>query len=266
MRKPRERIVPIECVKCSKTVLAYSKQQKYCEVCSAIAHQETKTRWRDKSRWRNLDHDGRAVIRHHRRTHQDGKIARGAALSMALRAGPTWYVDREPAIHSSIRLAIPFNYALSKNAIWRFGGPGHVYMRKEIRSTRDHISAMIRSSINKSGILFFTGKLWIDLFIQKPNHKSDAINMLDCICDAIKDALDIDDRWFAIRRLDWEIVKVDPVIYIGIGQEIAEDQRICAVCGRQISLTMFPRDRRECVDCLSVKRMTALLAAHGTAA
>jgi len=97
------------------------------------------------------------------------------------------------------------------------------------------------------------GRLWLDIFVQKPNHRGDAVNVVDLVCDAVEDATGVDDRWFSVRRLDWEVKKSDPLLYVVIGQETSEEQRICALCGRELPTTMFgPHGKsvgRECRNC-----------------
>ena len=81
------------------------------------------------------------------------------------------------------------------------------------------------------------------------------------MCDAIKKAIKIDDRWFCIRRLDWEIIKTNPKLYVGVGQTSNEDVRICSYCGRILPLDRFIKDnknrlgvRRECNECRVAKK------------
>lgn len=127
---------------------------------------------------------------------------------------------------------------------------GHVFMRKECRATRDALQLTIQNFVRSSGITFYVGKVWIDILVQKPNMKGDAINLIDSICDAVKLAIGIDDRWFSIRKLDWEIVKVDPKIYVGIGQSIQETHFICSFCGRAQGLSKKAgKHKRICGDC-----------------
>jgi len=66
---------------------------------------------------------------------------------------------------------------------------------------------------------------------------------VDLVCDAIKAAVDIDDRWFCIRRLDWEIVKINPQLFLKIGQEDNRDAQICSHCGQIKELSEFNRQK-----------------------
>lgn len=160
------------------------------------------------------------------------------------------------------RVAVPFSYAASKNHIYTMTRRGHVSLRKEVRTKRAAITAAVRGVL--AGHRVAHNKVWIDLFIQKPNHKGDAINVVDMVCDAIKDAIPVDDRWFSIRRLDWEIAKVNPQMFIGIGQDTTTDCQVCSHCGRVLPFEAFGRRRssrlgiaRACKRCLAEGRALA---------
>ena len=107
-------------------------------------------------------------------------------------------------------------------------------------------------------------KVWIDILVQKPNHKGDAVNVIDLVCDAVKDALPVDDRWFCIRRLDWEICKGDGQLILGVGQDSDTDCQVCSYCGRIKPFTEFNAARhqplgigRECKECRRAGRRLA---------
>jgi Holliday junction resolvase RusA-like endonuclease len=160
-----------------------------------------------------------------------------------------------------LRVAIPFDYAASKNAVWRTGRGGHVYARKESVAFRHELTAMIGDSAE--GRVWYQRKTYIDVFVEKPNHRGDATNVLDLVCDAIKDAIGVDDRWYAITRLDWSIVKVDPRIIVGIRQCGFGDQQVCSHCGRALARTLefFGKNAststglsRVCKECGAPKR------------
>lgn len=180
----------------------------------------------------------------------------GAAASEASRVGSTWLFDNDPRMRHSIQVAVPFDPRFSKNALWNTGGQGHVYMRQEIKNTRDALIYELQSVPGE----WFDGKVWISIFVEKPDARSDAVNVIDLICDAVKKAIGVDDRWFSIRRLDWAIVKTDPMIWVGVAQEVREHHRCCSYCGLIKPLTEFARNKsdklrgrtRACSDCSTV--------------
>jgi Holliday junction resolvase RusA-like endonuclease len=125
---------------------------------------------------------------------------------------------------------VPFTYGLSKNAVWSMaGGGGHMFMRKKAAAARAEITTAVKRAM--AGRQAVEAKVYIEIFVQKSNQRGDAINVVDVVCDGIKDALGIDDRWFCIRGLDWEVVKANPRIFIGVSQEAEEHHRVCSYCG-----------------------------------
>ena len=175
----------------------------------------------------------------------------------AANAGTAWdhtWIERPLAPVWEVRFSLPFNYAASKNHIYATTLRGHVYLRYETRLMRQAISRQARIAL--MGRRPAHNKLWIDLLVQKPDHRGDAVNVVDLVCDAVKDVADIDDRWFCIRRLDWQVVKADPQLIIGLSQESREDVRVCSYCGQIKSLDAFNRRKgailgidRVCREC-----------------
>ncbi len=163
-----------------------------------------------------------------------------------------WDAQEEiEAVHMA-RVAVPFDYAASKNAIWRTGRGGHIYAREEGRKWREALTMELRAS----GNTWFQGKIWVDIFVEKPNHKGDAANVLDTVLDAVKEATGVDDRWYSIRRLDWAIGKVEPRVIVGVYQAITEDHRACSYCGRELPYSDYGPNRHDpagiakiCKDC-----------------
>lgn len=158
-----------------------------------------------------------------------------------------------------IRISIPFTYAASKNHIYTLSRRGHVHLRRESADLKALIAAELQSSL--VGRKVAHNKVWLDILVQKSNHKGDAINVVDLVCDGVKRALPVDDRWFCIRSLDWEIVREGGQIFIGIGQEDVEDAQVCSYCGQIKPLDAFARKAnghlgrgRECKPCVSAAR------------
>lgn len=112
---------------------------------------------------------------------------------------------------------IPFSYAISKNKAVRWGN-GHTYTPSEHKGLRDALSFLLLRELN--GIpVFPRKKIWLDIHVEKPDMRGDAINVLDFVADAVKDAMHIDDRWYSVFRLDWTVKKDNPLLYVRIGQE-----------------------------------------------
>ena len=233
----------ISCNDCSAEILAYGTQ-KFCRECSNKRHSARQSKWR-KANPRSQDASRRQTLRQ-----KEKRVNRGLASSKANARSISWSASEPPNLAGLVRVSFPFTYGLSKNRLWSMASGGsHVYMRDEIRNTKHAIATLIQSAVNASGIKFVVGKVWLDILVQKPNHRGDAVNVVDLVCDAVKVGIGVDDRWFSIRRLDWEVVKTDPKIFIGIGQEDVCEQRICSLCGQSRPTSAFPSHRRCCIYC-----------------
>ncbi len=160
-------------------------------------------------------------------------------------------------------VAVPFTYAASKNHIYTMRRNGHVALRRESKQIRQAITNALGAGLHCMPVVH--NKVWIDILVQKPNHKGDAVNVVDLVCDAVKDAIErVDDRWFCIRRLDWQIVKGDPRLFVGVGQDSEEDCQVCSYCGQIKPLVEFNAARnrplgvgRECKACRRAGRLLA---------
>ena len=234
----------IICAACGKPAVRTGHQQKFCPRCSDEAHEKRHAKW-NKANPESY------------RQRQTAIAAKGAQLNLAERLSLTnWYY--EPKLAWLQRVAIPFSWAGSKNHIWALQREkGHLYLRQESNKIRSDLAMMLKSAINRDQtIKIVQNKVWLDILIQKPNHRGDAANFVDLICDAVKDAIGIDDRWYSIRRLDWQIVKTNPHIFVGIGQEAVESCQICSHCGRILPWEAFQKNRtassghtRACKEC-----------------
>lgn len=249
------------CERCSKPTEKRGHYQKYCVECSEARSEERKRTW-NKAHPPKLTDELRVQRVRDKDLRKERGVLRSAAQSTSLVNSlpvngypddqiPSWY----------FRIMVPYLGAVSKNYIWGFSGKGgHVYKRQQSNDYRATISLLIKSSLRENKFKVYNNKVWLDFFVQKPTHKSDAINVVDLLCDALKDGLGVDDRWFCIRRLDWEIVKGDPQIYIGISQGPQFDAQACSYCGAIKSLEEFNLQahnkngrHRVCKTCSSLK-------------
>jgi hypothetical protein len=169
-----------------------------------------------------------------------------------------------PELAWLIRIAIPFRYAASKNHLYAMRSLGHRALRRESRDMRDEITLAFKTALSSSPVHIRQNKIWIDIFVEKPNHKGDAINVVDLVCDGIRNALPVDDRWFSIRRLDWAIAKNNPRLFIGIGQEEVENVQACSTCGHLLDFACFSHHKhnlngidRTCKECRKLGRKLA---------
>ena len=228
--------------------------QKYCKPCSEK---------RDLKRKRLWVREHRPPLEYSRinNANQLNKLRQvGLKRNSGSALGITWTSENVPDLLWMLRLVLPFSYALSKNHIWATSRRGHTYLREEHRGERDSLIWRFRAAITSAGIVVVQNKVWLDVLVQKPDHHGDAINILDGLCDAIKEAIGVDDRWFCVRRLDWQIVKTEPKLIVGIGQESDQIVRVCSYCGMIRPLDAFGNRKhglfgkgRECLDCLKAR-------------
>ena len=120
---------------------------------------------------------------------------------------------------------------------------------------------------------FYQNKIWLDILVQKPDHRGDAVNVVDLVCDGIKRGIGVDDRWFCIRRLDWQIEKHDPLLLIGIRQKATENCLVCPHCGAIKPFSEFNKAKHnpmgvggECRDCRRMRQRAGRRKLIGTAA
>lgn len=179
---------------------------------------------------------------------------RQLAASLSVRAEPGFSHRPPVSLAWSVEVRLPYEpKAWTKNAEYGYGRD-RVWISKDHRTAREHLGALIALAMR--GRTVATNKLWLDILVERPNHSSDAINVLDGVADAVKSVIDLDDRWFAVRRLDWTVVPLGGQLYVALGQEHTWAARICSSCGRVLPLDQFGRGRlcRTCATLLRTSR------------
>lgn len=230
--------------------------RKTCQDCSA----EFETVWA-----RKVCCDGCGIAR------RDASAKRGIAATKAGKSPALQEIEMTTAQRKSsimrafdapefewiVTFKVKHSLDASKNRRWSNNGKGAVFLSESVRRYQDYLIHATKRAMQGTAVC--QNKVWISLFVQKPNHRSDAINVVDTVCDAIKAAIDLDDRWFCIGRLDWEIKRNDPEIFITIGQASREDMIVCSHCGDIKALDEFglkkggPLGRqRVCKECTAV--------------
>lgn len=237
------------CESCAKeTPKRTNGPQKYCPECSAKKDLARKAAWSKRNppspetiKCRN---DSRRLL-----SREIGKEVSKANCSSFLD------LHIEPKSWKEVKLAIPWSSMLLKNHVWSYSR-GHVFLRQEARQAEEALIVRIKMALGQE-YPFFHNKIWLSIYAQKPDHRAgDAINLIDRIADAVKKAINIDDRWFSIRRVDWEIAKVNPRIFIEISQEATEHGSVCSTCGLILGFDSFTKNKRtklgisrECRNC-----------------
>lgn len=223
---------PIACERCKQPAPYRGGAQRYCIPCSTLRDLQRKGQWA-------RTHPAKPEVTKRARTKKvSAQRARGLVANAAARdyTGIAWPADiPRPHISRSKRIAVPFSWNLSKNAMWRMVPGSHVTLRQEARVCREAITAALAGPERWPQRITY-----LDILVEKPNHKGDALNLIDSIADAVKEAIGVDDRWFSISRLEWRIVKNNPMVYIGVGQDGDADQQVCSTCGAIKDLGDFP--------------------------
>lgn len=164
-------------------------------------------------------------------------------------ASPTW----------AVKVSVPFDWQWSKNRMWI--ARADTYARRlsdHARSRRDLLVFSLRAELKGRRVANNVLIVW--LHVELPDHKGDAINCIDLVCDAIEIATGLDDRWYGIGGLTWGVVKQDPQLTVTIGQFSAEDVQICGTCGSPLPLDFFGKGTNKlgktttCRDCLAARR------------
>lgn len=169
----------------------------------------------------------------------------GLTVNAGQRVSSDWAKELpRPVIATQLMVAFPFDRVYSKNVANKVGY-GRLYTNGDVREARSSLAERIATASCEAGVQWASRKTYVDILVEKKYAWGDAINVVDTLCDAIKVGIGVDDRWFAIGRLDWSIAKVDPLIYLGIGQEAGGDQIICRACGGMFDLVRFSKKAAE---------------------
>ena len=112
-----------------------------------------------------------------------------------------------------ISCVVPFDKRLSKNA-QKTPFKGRMILTADARSSSTALVESLRRCI--------TGrprkvKTLVSIRVMKPDHRMDAVNFVDVVCDCIQKASGLNDRFYSLA-VDWEIDKSNPRIEIEVGQ------------------------------------------------
>lgn len=246
-------MLTIICQRCNTpTGKRWHGTQKYCIPCSVEVQRQRKLAWNQKYHGEIQERRRPKVLAQYSERRAI-LIKAGADESDRSAKQILWDSNKRPDLINVLRLKFPFTWALSKNYQWGYGRGGYVFLRRESKEAREKITAYLQRQDHG----FVQGKIWIDICVQKPDHKGDAVNFVDAICDAIKKGIAIDDRWFSLGLVDWQIVKKNPQIIVSIGQEYREPRQICCYCGAMKTYDHFQGKKkigRECRACLEKVR------------
>lgn len=136
---------------------------------------------------------------------------------------------------------VPFDYDWSKNRVWLKTRGHKKRLSPGARAHRRRLALELARDLGDRRIRH--NRLWLGINVQKPDHKGDALNVLDLVSDAVQDATGLDDRWYQIAGLTWGVDKENPRLIVWIGQEDLTDAQVCGRCGMVLPFDAFHRNR-----------------------
>jgi len=242
------------CEQCGKEILTQAHpRRRFCDECTLKRRTEYKREWarqHSKPITKEQLQKRYAKIKEKQRKYHLKGLENGEKVGKQKLYN---FCKNEISGRAEIAFNMPFTYNMSKNHIWSQGksweGRRTVYKRDEARVQEQ----LIIEHLEDCKGIFKKNKVWLDIFVEKPDNKGDAVNFVDLICDAVKKGIDIDDRWFSLGRVDWQIVKGrEPLVFIRVYQEDNWDATVCSYCGRLLPKECFRgKNGRECKECLN---------------
>lgn len=159
-----------------------------------------------------------------------------------------------------VAVEVPFDGGYSKNriaVIRRKKRTGKRFVGKSdgSRARQTSLATLVRAAINREGIVVAKDRLALTIEVRKTDHRADAVNVLDIVCDAVRDATGLDDRWFEVASLRWTIATDRPTLRVVIEQDANPPLRPCVQCLRYSLPADFangsgPRGRAwQCIAC-----------------
>lgn len=240
MPNPFQKKTVKDCALCSKSFTAEWARQSYCPPCQEVRKSTLRLQGIRKTKQSKASAYAEIVAKS-----EEGKTRLCGAFE-------------RPDCEWTVSFKVPYTNSASKNRRWSMmrGGAG-VFIPANVLNYTSLIISEAKKAL--AGRKVYENKVWVSFFVQKPDHKSDAVNVVDTFCDALKTAIGVDDRWFSIGLVDWEIKKSDPQVFVKIGQQNCYDARACSHCGGIYPLDQFNKNKtnklgvaRECKECKAV--------------
>ena len=161
----------------------------------------------------------------------------------------------------SVAVAISYDAGWSENRMWRNDstGPGR-HLTPWARVRRSELVEVLRPELAAVSIVHH--RLWLWLHVSKPDHRGDALNAIKLVSDAVQEAAGLDDRWFGLGHLGWDVRPGRGVLRLWCGQEAgAVDSNVCGRCGDVLPLHAFNRNKgarlgraATCRECAAARR------------
>lgn len=167
----------------------------------------------------------------------------------------------------SARAEVPLDSGWSKNRMWLPRAGTHARrLSPDARARRDGLADALRAElgddVRPNGLVrpVVQDRLLVAVAAHKRDHRGDAVNVLDMVLDAVERATGLDDRWFEVAGLCWDVRPTDPSLVVAIGQQRRRDRAVCSVCGLVLPVGKFPKGtvhQGVCLGCAPGKRRAA---------
>lgn len=109
-----------------------------------------------------------------------------------------------------------YSPALSKNARLKRSFRGRLYIDAKAKAAEAVLNRELTKGLK--GVRLRPEKLWLDITVYKTRVNTDAINFLDSMADVLKIVTGVDDRYYAVKSLDWVLAPKDPKIILKLYQ------------------------------------------------
>ncbi len=105
---------------------------------------------------------------------------------------------------------------LSKNQRMRFTRRGSTYKPALSQAAEKVLHTEAVNALGRKK--FYQNKVYLDITVYKSRTNVDAVNFIDVIADVLKVVIGVDDKFFCIKQLEWELDRKNPRIRIKIYQ------------------------------------------------
>ncbi len=129
-----------------------------------------------------------------------------------------------PELAWRVHASVPLDWGWADNRIW--AARYHSYGRRltdEAEVRRGALAAAMITALHGRRVV--VAPLWLRIHCLIPNHRGDAINVLKLAADAVQVATGLDDRWYHLSGLSWELMPDKPELRVWVGQVELVDVR-----------------------------------------
>ena len=158
-------------------------------------------------------------------------------------------------------ISVPCDYGWSKNKMWvARRGTYARRLSKEASMRKSALARSIKETIHRKEIHVVNGPLWFSIHAELPNHKGDAINFVDLVADSIEEGTGLNDRWYSIRGVTWEVKPSFGLMHVSFGQDSDENVQVCGACGEVLPFHNFGNGKNKfslattCRECVKARR------------